>query len=116
MNIVHATSFTRNALRLCAGPLIWAAHFLGIYGLTGVVCARPDAQVAWLGSSILVWGVGAASVAALVAIAALQWRAGRQQASDDSGFIRWTAAALSVLSSIAIVWETMPVFLVSACG
>lgn len=33
-------TFTRTALLLLSGPLIWAGHFLLIYVATGVICAR----------------------------------------------------------------------------
>jgi hypothetical protein len=109
-------SFTRNFLLLLAGPIIWAAHFLTIYGFTGVMCARPAWRQAWLGISLISWGVGGASVIALIAIAAIHSGAGRASLRrQDAGFVRWTGAMLGMLSAVAIVWEAASLFLLPQC-
>jgi hypothetical protein len=109
-------SFTRDFLRLFSGPIIWAIHFLTIYGFTGVLCARPALRDTWLGISVFSWGIGAATsvaIAALIFLHSRDWRnilAGRK-----SDFIHLTASGLGLLSIVAIVWETVPVFIVPAC-
>ena len=112
-----ALTFTRTFLLMFSGPLIWAAHFLFIYVLNGVVCARPTAQVGWFGIGATSWGINVASIVAIGAIGAIQLRIkARQTAADNPDFVAWMTATLSLLSVIAIIWETLPVFLVPACG
>lgn len=109
--------FTRRMLLLFSAPIIWAMHFLAVYGFTGILCARPALQQTWLGIGAMVWGIGLASAVAVAAIAAIHrhsWRACRQNSGPD--FIAGTGAALGLLSVIAVVWETLPLFLVPPCG
>lgn len=114
---MHALTFTRTFLIMFSGPLIWAAHFLFIYVLNGIVCARPAAQVEWLGIGAASWGINAATIVAIGTIAAIHLRIqARKTEADNPDFIAWIAAALSLLSIVAILWETLPVFLVPACG
>lgn len=113
---MHALTFTRTFLLMFSGPLIWAAHFLFIYVLNGVVCARPAAQVEWLGIGAASWGINAATIVAIGAIAAIQLRIKtRQTQAGNPDFIDWITTTLSLLSAIAIIWQTLPVFLVPAC-
>jgi hypothetical protein len=113
-----APSFARDFLRLFSGPIIWAVHFLSIYGFTGVLCARPPLQeAAWMGISIFAWGIGAATILAIAAVAFLHfrdWRAGLTSRRSD--FLHLTASGLGILSIVAIIWETVPVFIVPPCG
>ena len=114
---MRATPFTTNFLLMLAGPLIWAAHFLAVYVYAGILCARPRWNVEWLGLSIAGWGTVAASVVALAAMAALLvFARARGVEHDNRIFIRWISIGLSLLSAVAIIWETVPVFLVPACG
>lgn len=109
-------SFSRVFLFMLAGPMIWAAHFLFIYSVHGVACARPMLYGAWLGAPVSAWIIVAASVLALAAMGLIFLRLRtRLRRSGDRGFPSWMAAALSLLSALAIVWETIPVLLVPAC-
>jgi hypothetical protein len=110
-------NFARTFLFMLAGPLIWAAHFLFIYAVNGVNCARPALHATWLGLDAALWIIVAASLFALLAMAAIFLRHYlRMPSSAAMGFVPWLAGALSLLSAIAIVWETMPVLLVPACA
>jgi hypothetical protein len=109
-------SFTRDILRLFSGPIIWAIHFLTVYGFTGVLCARPALHHAWLGISLFAWGIGAATLVAITAVALLHFRDWRARLrAHQSDFLHLTASGLGLLSIVAIIWETMPVFIVPAC-
>lgn len=114
---MHVSRFTRSFLLIFSGPLIWAMHFLTIYGGSGVICARPAAaQLQWLGLHATDWWTLIASGAAIAAIGAVLLYLRR--ASDharQAGFIPWITTALGMLSIIAILWETLPVLLIPAC-
>lgn len=109
---MDAASFLRTALLIGTGPIVWAGHFLLIYGVTGVICARPPVRQEWL-----VTGIGTATIVALVMIAGvLLWSRRTRDDPAAGGFVRRTAESLGLLSGIAVVWETVPVFLVPACA
>jgi hypothetical protein len=117
MKTMQATPFTRNLLLMLVGPLIWAAHFLAIYVFNGILCARPHWNIQWAGMSLSSWGILGAAVIAVLAITAILLRAHPSEtAADNRAFIRWMSLALSLLSMVAIVWETVPVLLLPACG
>lgn len=113
---MRASAFTHDFLLLFAGPLIWAIHFVAIYGFTGVVCARPDPGAAWLGVGLLTWGLVGAALAAIAAIVACLAVKPKDAATDNRSFVRWVSAGLGLLAIVAIVWETMTVFLVPSCA
>jgi hypothetical protein len=114
---MRASSFTYNFLLLFSGPIIWAIHFLAIYGFTGVLCARPPVAAGWYGTGIAIWVITAASLLAVGAMAALCLRAKPRDATEDNHrFVRWMTVTLSLLSAIAILWETLAAYLVPVCG
>jgi hypothetical protein len=101
-----------------AGLLIWAAHFLVIYGATGLACTRGFADARVLGFGVLALTIVAATVLALLAAGAVLVRALRFARRSDGGsipFLRWMAAMVALLALVAIAWDGLPVLLVSAC-
>jgi len=108
-------SFARSFLPVLAGPLIWALHFVFIYAVHGVLCARPALQGP-LYATLYFWVLVAASALALVAMAAIYLRLrAALRTSSTSAFLLWLAGALSLLSALAIVWETIPVLWLPIC-
>ncbi len=98
---------------MSAPLLIWAGHFLVIYALTAIACARS------FGVGVVSSGIAAATLiatgAALFTIrAALSQR--RREAGDMAAFVRWMSAAAGGLALVAILWEALPVLIVPACG
>ena len=96
---------------LAAGPVMWAVHFLAIYGFTGVVCARPAVD-----AGIVAWGVvglGLAAIAVLVLVALGARRTASQTGSRP--FAQQVGLGLAAFAALAIVWETLPVFLAAPC-
>jgi SNF family Na+-dependent transporter len=108
--------FTRSLLFMTAGPLIWALHFVFIYVVTALICARPSATAQWVSSGLLEWVIG---IATAVAIAAILWITLRGIKSngekENVRFMQWTAVALGVFSIYAIVLDALPVLFVPAC-
>lgn len=113
---MRVSSFTHDFLLVFSGPLIWAVHFVAIYGFTGLYCARSSAATSSDGAGITTWLIAAAGLAAIAAIAACLAVKPASSAPDNRRFVRWTAAGLALLSVIAIVLETMTVFLIPVCA
>ncbi|HZW11971.1 MAG TPA: hypothetical protein VFF81_02105 [Noviherbaspirillum sp.] len=113
---MESLRFDRAFLRLFAAPLVWALHFLAVYGAIGIICARRMHGLTLLGLDIASWVVAATTVASVAAVFLLSLRgAAGQPPQDNASFTRWTGAALGVLSIIAIAWEAMAILLVPAC-
>lgn len=111
------TRFSVELLYLIAGPAIWMLHFLFIYIVNALACARGTLPQAWLGLPASSWIIVAGSAAALAAMALAAWRQQRRvRAAGAPAFHAWLTAALCGLSAVAVVWETLPVFLMRACG
>ena len=98
-------TFTRTALGMAVGPIAWAAHFLAIYGFSGVACARGLG--AWIPAAIGVATLAAGGVCAWAIVAGLR---------DRDAFERWLAAMLAAAALVAIVWEALPVLWVKPCA
>jgi hypothetical protein len=110
-------SFPRAFLFMLAGPLIWAVHYLTVYSVHGIACARPAWHATWAGVPASQWLIVAASAVALLAMALIHVRFRRRMPPlADARFLPWLAGALSLLSAVAVVWETIPVLWLPACG
>lgn len=112
---MRTSSFTHDFLLLFSGPLVWALHFVAIYGFTGVLCARPGANASWLGLSVAAWVLLAAGLAAAAAIAACMAIAPRDGDRGNRRFVRWVARGLGSLALVAIAWETLSVLMIPGC-
>jgi hypothetical protein len=100
-----------NLVLLVAGPVVWAVHFLAIYGFTGVVCARPGVD-----AGILAWGVPVAGAAAIALLGLLVLGARRAASRDGQRpFTHQVGQGLAAFAALAIAWETLPVFLAPPC-
>jgi len=111
-------------LYLLAGPIIWAAHLLLVYGPQSALCAfRVTGMAAaepWL-ISALVAGV---TVLAMAAIALILWRPRRtarffrfDTASDGQrSFVISVMRLLAVLSLIGIAWAGATTLLLAPCA
>ncbi|WP_420473740.1 hypothetical protein [Noviherbaspirillum sp. ST9] len=108
------SSFTRTFLLIFSGPLVWACHFLSVYSLAALACARGFAGVEWLGKGVTQWGISALTAAAVAAIATVLVTG--QRARKYSLFEQRATLGLGLLSILGIVWETLPAFLVPPCG
>ena len=108
--------------RLWMGPLVWAAHFLAIYGFTALACERNVATEGWFGIGIVTWFIAAATLAAVTALlvtigVAVRDGARARSAPAPSAFVHWLTAAVAGLVLLAVLWETLlPMLLVPVCG
>ncbi|MNX43745.1 hypothetical protein D3C86_742060 [compost metagenome] len=113
------TPFGTDLMFLIAGPAIWMAHFLAIYIVNALGCARPRSALALpaLGLPLSSWLILAGTALALAAMAIIAARqAERVRKFGLDTFHLWLTGALCLLSALAVIWQTVPVFLVAACG
>lgn len=116
--------FTSKTLFLFAGLLIWAAHFMFVYSVNAVACARGLEDITILDAALVPLTVALATLAALgaagyVLVAALAWKgplAGEPHDDAASAFLRQVTIALTLLSIIAIVLSALPSFIVRPCA
>lgn len=96
------------------GPLIWAAHFLLIYGAASLeITYRFEA---YLPSRIAIGILTAAALAAVAWLGFATWRGTRPDWEtpweDLTGLWRRAAGLLYLLSFIAIAWQSLPALLI----
>jgi hypothetical protein len=96
-----------------AGPIVWAGHFFFLYLMEAFACTSQGA------SASAVRGTGiAATAAALGVLALLSLRSARVSHEPEAVRPESTfafAGALTLLSMVAIVWTSAPLFLLPAC-
>lgn len=110
-------SFSRAFPFMLAGPIIWAGHYLFVYAINGIACARPALYSTWMDVPVSSWIIIAVSLLALAAMTLIHLRLRAPMRDTANGaFLPWLAGALTLLSGVAVIWETMPVLLVPACG
>jgi len=114
-------SFPATFTGMMSAFLIWAAHFMAIYGINGLICARNLDGMDLLGlplATALVLGATAAALllAGAVLLAAL-WGGGpgARASEDPRRFIRWFTALAAGSALVAILWNGLPAVQVPAC-
>jgi hypothetical protein len=110
---------------LLSGFVAWTAHFLLIYGYTGLLCARPEwARTTMGGIGIIPLGVAALTVATLAALALVLARHGLlrppSQAAEtltELPFYRQLTQGSAILGSIGIIWQgALSIMMVPSCA
>ena len=96
------------------GALIWAAHFMTLYGFTALACARGYASAQWLGISAVAWTGTVATALALAALAPIALPALRDARRGGSN--GWLAVGVAALAALGIVWEALPTWIAPACA
>ena len=99
------------------GPIVWAAHFAALYLTEAFLCSPPEpatgAQIRWIGAALTLF-----ALAALIAFAArsryVLWYPDDKR--TGSGALSAFAGPLAILSILAILWTTFPLFLLPACA
>jgi hypothetical protein len=110
--MTDARPFIGNALRTSGGVMLWALHFLLIYGFTALACERGFHERDWLGAGPIAWVVlGATAVTA----AAMIWLMRRLLQAEPRTFVDWLGAALTGLALVGVLYEAVPVLLVKPC-
>ena len=113
--------FVATIFYLMGGLIIWTARFLAAYGFTGLYCARPDWHTEIAGFGLAVVVVSALSLLAIGANTAIfahalsRLRSSPAAGSDNGRFVHYVAAAVVGLGTLAIVWESIPLFMIPIC-
>jgi len=92
---------------------IWVLHFVLVYSIQGLVCARGwPLSVAWLGMALV-------TLPAFAAVAWLGLDARRRAASADAAgekrFAARLVAMLALLALLAMMFTIVPVLLLNPC-
>lgn len=104
--------------------IVWAAHFLTVYGAQATACVRAPADAMLLGRPLvpaLVLGTTALSLFVVTVIGLRAWRRLRsglagEEGEDPPQFTVWMTAAIALLAGLAIVWEALPVLILRPCA
>jgi hypothetical protein len=117
-----ARGFSVQILFVLSGLIVWAIHLLLIYIFNALACARGFADIDILGIGIAPLAIvvlGVVSLAVLAGVIAVAATGSGPFGSDDSrseGFLRYLTISIAALSGVAVVWETIPVFILPPCG
>lgn len=106
--------FTRAALLMFSGPLIWGAHFLALYVFTALVCARDAGHLRWFGAGIVQWAIGLLTLLGVAVVGMVILRS--MHGGKEDSFVRWIALTAGGLSVLAMLWEALPAIVIPACG
>jgi uncharacterized membrane-anchored protein len=105
------------------GPVIWFAHFGGLYALQGFACGFVRGGTAVAPHSG-VWAamilVSAAAVGALALLLLYRYRASSLDRSDANtqqewSFLHYLQFAITGLALAAVLWTTLAAFMVPPC-
>ena len=109
MTMTQARRGATSAALLLGPGFIWSMHFLLLYASQSVFCT-------WLERSMSMMFVAVATAVAVVPLVLLIVRPMRGGGADTSAaFIDRTAAVLAFLSLCAVVWQTLPTFILPSC-
>ena len=117
---MHEPPFIRAFTFMLAGFIIWAVHFVWIYSVAGLLCARPEwASLQLFGMGIVHLTVALSTFAALVGVGAICLRAvtgrsNRFTITSDRFYVQMTCA-IGALGAVAIVWQGLFTLLVPSC-
>lgn len=124
MNVIDRDSL----IGMVAGPLVWAVHFLVCYVVVAVACAFGFGMAGaaeWSAVRSVLMVVSGVALAAIAVLTLLAWRrwfqAGGFRTPKDSVQVRHQFMALGglllcLLSAVAVIYVTAPLFFLPTCG
>jgi len=98
-----------------AGPIVWFVHFVGLYLAEAFLCIAPGADTA---TNLRVAGTGLTLLALTLLFASFirgAYVARHRQQATVAGAQFPFAQPLTLLSMLAVVWTSVPMFLLPAC-
>jgi hypothetical protein len=95
-----------------AGPMVWAGHLFSLYLAEALLCPEQGrwahAPVHLIGAWLTVF-----ALAAMLKLAIHQRPSGPTARRSAALFV---ALPLTLLSTVAVLWTTLPLFLLPACA
>ena len=116
---------TRRLTAVITGPILWAVHFVFVYVAVSLACAggldspavagMPWVNLILIGFSLLILGVMA--VRSLRLLRGLRRLTEETEDEEDRGelFRGALALLLYLLSFVAVVWVSLPLFVIAPC-
>lgn len=101
----------RRWLLLLGGPLIWAIHFAGVYGIASVADVITRADDPRSRAGVLAFTLACAAADALLIWLIWRRKGPLMRAEGDPGLSRfWRSAAAggAVLSLVFVLWQGLP--------
>lgn len=113
--------------RMSMPLVVWALHFVVVYSLQGLACARALWREPVAGLEMMTWVLWALTALALAVIALLgtnalrAWRSARAQTDGRSEttrlrFFTALSALVAVIAAIGVVFTALPVALLPTCA
>ena len=113
--------------RMSAPLVVWALHFVAVYSLQGLACARDLWRAPVAGLETTTWVLWLLTALALACIGAFghtawrQWQRTRAQADGRTGtarlrFLTALSALVALLAAIGVVFTALPVALLPTCA
>jgi hypothetical protein len=103
--------------------MVWAVHFLVVYGAQATACVRLGSGRSLFGMPFVPAMVLGLTALALLVVAVIGLRAwwrldsglSGQEGQNQPQFTVWMTLAIALLSALAIVWEAVPVLMLPPC-
>jgi len=100
------------------GPIVWAGHFFGVYLTEALLCTATGPAT---GAPVrpIAAGLTVIALAALVAFAFRHRHSFHLSAGDNTGMsapLSAFAGPLTIVSILAVLWTSIPLFLLPACA
>jgi hypothetical protein len=115
MSMTERAQSVAKFLLVFAGPIVWFLHFSLVYATHTLLCtlsAMPSTQFFWLEA-----GLTAAAAIMLMGGAMSQFVSfGRRTDGVEGRSLMTISLSLTALSLFAILWTTLPLMWVAACG
>jgi hypothetical protein len=115
--------FTYQTLLVLSGLIIWAVHFLIVYPFNALACVYGLAAAEIVGIGIVPIIIVIVTVLSLALIGAALFAATAGRATEqpqieapNQRFLRFLTVGIGLLSAVAVIWETLPVFMIPPCG
>lgn len=121
---MDAPGFVRKLSFFLSGFILWAVHFVTLYSINGLACARGFAMEPVAGTNISVMSVAVATAIAALALLAVLFLAaagrgpGISQETDESlrRFWRYGTIAIALLGIVAVLWSGLPALIIRPCA
>jgi hypothetical protein len=104
----------RDFLAALFGPIVWSLHFSGVYLVQALLCTTTEFATAPVRATGA--GLTIAALLALAIFAVRRRRASQTISGDGESPALSFAGPLTALSILAILWTSVPLFLLPACG